>query len=206
LEGEPGDTYTDATYGPLKVLCERAAQSAFPGAALVIRPGIVVGPHDASQRFGYWVRRLMRGGGRVLGPQRPDQPVQLVHARDQADFLLAMLASGTDGVFNTVGPDDPMTFQDVIGACAAAAGVSAEVVWAPDKFLRENQVNLPLGLPASGRWDGVFRRSNARAKVAGFRNRSISETAVDTLAWERGREEESRNLSASREAELLALL
>jgi hypothetical protein len=82
-------------------------------------------------------------------------------------------------------------------------------VWAPDAFLREQKVLLPLGMPASGRWDGAFRRSNQRAKEHGFRNRSIAQTAADTLAWDRTRDQGttmSRALTATREAELIALL
>ena len=207
LEDETTEEMTNESYGPLKVLCEGEVQRAFPDGALIIRPGIVAGPHDHSQRFGYWVRRLARGGP-ILGPQRPDQPLQLVHARDQANFLVGLLADGIHGVFNCVGPDDPMTFADMIEACAAAAGTRADVVWAPDKLLREHQVALPLSTPASGRWDGVFRRSNERAKKLGFHNRSIAETAADTFAWEDGRDNSARdadNLSPEKEAEVLAL-
>ena len=208
LEGEPGDEMTDATYGPLKVLCERAAQAAYPGASLIIRPGIVAGRHDPSERFTYWARRLARGGT-VLAPERPDQPIQLVHAEDQARFIVSLLEAGTPGVFNTVGPDDRATFEDMIAACAEAAGTHPEVVWAPGKVLRDNGVNLQLSTPAKGTWDGVFRRSNERAKALGFRNRSLAELAADTLAWDRTRDQEAtaaRMLDPGLEAQVLAKL
>ncbi|MHB8464535.1 MAG: NAD-dependent epimerase/dehydratase family protein [Acidimicrobiales bacterium] len=208
LEGPVPDERDDRLYGPLKVLCELEAQRAFPGTALIIRPGIVAGAYDASDRFGYWVRRLTRGGP-VLCPERPDQPLQLVHAQDQAAFAVDLLARHVFGVFNTVGPDEPMTFVDMVGACANAAGVEPELVWAPDALLRQHNVALPLSVPASGKWDGVFRRSNTRARALGFRNRSIADTAADMLGWDRTRDQEStsqRMLTPEREAEVLALV
>jgi 2'-hydroxyisoflavone reductase len=203
-----GDTYTDKTYGPLKVLCEREVHDAFPDAALIIRPGIVAGPRDGSERFTYWVRRLTRGG-RVLAPQRPDQPLQLVHARDQADFIIHELENTRAGVFNTVGPDEQATFSEMIAACAQAAGTTPDVMWAPDAVLREQGVFLQLAMPSSGRWDGAFRRSNKRATAEGFRNRGLVELAADTLEWDRSRDQATTmqgQLTAEREAELLSLL
>ena len=167
---------TGETYGPLKVLCERAAEE-FSGRTLIVRPGIVAGPHDPTGRFTYWVRRLARGG-QVLGPPRAEQPVQVVHARDQGDFVVQLLADGVSGNFNSVGPDDPATFADLVEACRVAAGSEADVVW-------RGGAMLPLTLPPDGSMDGIFRISNERAKAAGLRNRSLEETAADTLAWDR---------------------
>ena len=179
--GDPNaDSWTVSSYGPLKVLCERAASS-FDGDTLVVRPGIVAGPHDPTGRFTYWVRRMARGG-RVLGPPRTDQPVQVVHARDQGDFVVRLLRDGATGTFNSVGPDDPVTFADLLEACRLAAGADheASVVWAGGAPLP-----LPLVLPADGSMDALFRVSNARSRAAGLRNRPLVETAADTLAWDR---------------------
>jgi 2'-hydroxyisoflavone reductase len=135
--------------------------------------------------------------------------MQLVHAQDQAAFIVRLLSAGTAGVFNTVGPDTSMTFAQMIDACATAAGTDPEVVWAPGQLLRAHRVSLPLSVPAKGSWDGVFRRSNARARAEGFRNRPFVDTAADTLAWDRTRDAgvPIKNApTAEQEAEILALL
>jgi len=208
VDGIRGEDVTVATNGPLKVLCEQEAWTAFPESSVIVRPGVVAGPYDVTDRFTYWARRLSQGG-RVLGPERPDQPVQLVHPRDLGEFVIGLLLWRGTGVFNAVGPDEPMTFAGMLEACAAAAGEKADVVWAPETFLAEHKVALPLALPSSGAWDGVFLRSHERANAHGLRNRSIVETAADTLGWDYTRDWSatmSQMLSVDREAELLELL
>lgn len=193
------------TYGGLKVLCEQAAAEAFPGRCLVIRPGIVAGPWDPTDRFTYWVRRAARGGA-ALAPARPDQPVQVVHGRDQADFIVAGIEAGLDGPFNTVGPS--VTLSEMIAACAEAAGTagSLEVVSVDEAFLHERKVHVPLYIPSGMGIDGLFRCSPAKAEGAGFRNRPLVDTAADVLAWDRDRgEPEMEGVpTADEEAELLA--
>ena len=193
------------TYGPLKVLCEDVALEAFPAACTVVRPGIVAGPHDPTDRFTYWVRRCARGG-EVLAPDRPDQPMQVVHARDQGDFVVAASVAGAHGLFNSVGPTEPVTFAGVIDACAAAAGAEVSVTWVAEDFLREQGVGVPLYIPSSAGMDGLFEASSARARAAGLVNRPLVETAASTLEWDRGRDQSVAigGLSAEREAEVLA--
>ena len=207
LDDPTTEEITNETYGGLKVLCEQAAHE-FSGGTLIVRPGIVAGPYDPTDRFTYWVRRLARGG-KVLGPPRPDQPVQVVHARDQGEFILKLLTDKVTGVFNSVGPDDPITFADLIEGCRQAAGTEAEVVWADGKVLRDNEVQLPLVLPPSGEMDGIFRIDNSRSRAKGLGNRSITETAADTLAWDRTRPQ-SEGMAGlptpEREAEVLLAL
>jgi 2'-hydroxyisoflavone reductase len=166
----------------LKVLCEAEAQSAFAGHCTVIRPGIVAGPWDPTERFTHWVRAAAAGGV-VRAPARPDQPVQVVHARDQGDFVVAASAAGLDGVFNTVGPSAPLTFASMLAACAEAAGTAIEVEWVDEAEARAEKLVAPLYLPSSAGIDGLFQASSAKAEAAGFRNRPIVETAADTLAW-----------------------
>jgi len=194
---------TNESYGPLKVACERTTSEVYGDHALIVRPGIVAGPHDPTGRFTYWVRRLARGG-KVLAPARPHQPLQVVHARDQGDFILGLLTAGKHGVFNSVGPDGAVTFSDLLDACAQAAGTTYEVAWAGDEFASEHKIQLPLALPASGAMDGIFLISNARARNAGLRNRDLADTAADTLASDAPVPEMFP--STEREAELLALL
>lgn len=186
------------TYGGLKVLCEAAAAEAFPGRCAVIRPGVVAGPYDPTDRFTYWVRRAARGGT-VLAPGRPDQPVQVVHGRDQGDFVVAAAEAGLDGACNTVGPS--VSFAELLAACGAT-----EVTWVDEAFLQSREVRLPLYIPSGMGIDGLFRCSPAKAAAAGFRNRPLEETAADTLAWDRGREQAPMQGAPTpeQEAELLA--
>lgn len=202
---EPTEQVDNRTYGPLKVLCEEAALEAFPANCTVVRPGIVAGPYDPTDRFTYWVRRGAQGG-EVLAPNRPAQPVQVVHARDQADFVVKASVEGIHGQFNSVGPTEPLTLRGMIEACAEAAGSSVTIEWVDEEFLREQQAGVPLYVPSAAGVDGLFEASSARARAAGLVNRSIVETARDTLAWDRTRDQSQAigGMSREREAELLA--
>lgn len=205
IEDPESEEVTNATYGPLKVLCEDVAREAFPGRCTVVRPGIVAGPHDPTDRFTYWVRRAIRGGDLAV-PARPDQPVQVVHVRDQADFVLRLSLGATDGTFNTVGPSEPLTFESMVAACLEAAGKTAELIWLDEDFVAEQQVPFPLYLPSNADLDGLFEASSEKAQAAGLRNRPIVETAADTLAWDITREQNivgPGTLPAYREAEVL---
>ena len=146
----------------------------------------------------------------MLVPNRPDQPVQVVHARDQADFVVKATAERIPGVFNSVGPSEPLTLRGLSDACATAAGTTVEPVWADEAFLAEHQAPFPLYLPTEAKIDNIFEASSAAAEAAGLRNRPIVETAADTLAWDRTRPDQTSmgpgTLSPEREAELLALL
>jgi 2'-hydroxyisoflavone reductase len=205
LDDETVEEVTGETYGPLKVLCEHEVLRAFPGASTVVRPGIVAGPHDPTDRFTWWVRRVA-AGGEVLVPDRPDQPVQVVHARDQGDFVVAATMAGISGVFNSVGPSEHLTLRGLLDACAEAAGTSIEPVWVSEDFVAEHSVPFPLYLPSSANIDDIFEVSCAAAEGAGLRNRTIVETAADTLAWDRTRDQTTMGpgtLTPERHDELL---
>ncbi|MDP9183430.1 MAG: NAD-dependent epimerase/dehydratase family protein, partial [Actinomycetota bacterium] len=118
------------TYGGLKVACERDVVSRLGPRATIVRPGIVAGPHDSTDRFTYWARRASQGG-RVALPGRPEQPVQVVDARDLARLCAQLLEDDRTGVFNAVGPATPVTMQELINTCAASAGTTVEVVPVP---------------------------------------------------------------------------
>jgi 2'-hydroxyisoflavone reductase len=207
LDDPTTETVTNEAYGGLKVLCEDEVQAAFPGSSTIVRPGIVAGPHDPTDRFTWWVRRAARGG-EMLVPDRPDQPVQVVHARDQADFVLAATESGEAGVFNSVGPSSPLTLRGLVEACAEAAGTSVEPVWVDEAFVAEHAVPFPLYLPSEARIDNIFEASSKAVELGLLRNRPIVDTAADTLAWDRTRPDQSAmgpgTLSPEREAELSA--
>jgi len=207
LDDPTTENVDNETYGPLKVLCEEVAMQAFPGNCTVIRPGIVAGPYDSTDRFTYWVRRMAQGGD-VLAPNRPHQPMQVVHGRDQADFVVKASVEKTHGQFNSVGPTEPLTFAGMLDACAAAAGTAGSVAveWVDENFLQDESVYLPLWLPSESGIDGLFEASSERARAAGLVNRPIVDTVADTLPWDRTRDqaEAIAGMPREREQELLA--
>lgn len=200
---------TGETYGGLKAACEREVARAFGEHALVVRPGLIVGPHDSTDRFPYWPRRLARGG-EVLAPGRREQPVQVIDARDLAEWLIALLERGASGTYNAAGPAEPLTLGALLEQVALAVGSTGTLTWVDEPFLLERGVQpwteLPLWLPAEEA--GLDEVSVQRAVAAGLAFRPLAETARDTLAWDLARPDAARAgspvLDAAREAELLA--
>ena len=192
---------TGETYGPLKVACEDDVLRLLGERATVVRPGIVAGPHDPTDRFTWWVRRAARGGAVAL-PGRPDQPVQVVDSRDLARLVMTLLADDRSGTYNAVGPEQAVDLAGLVGACAAAAGTQAQVV-AVDAAAVEP--GFPLVLPDPS-WDVMFRRSASAARAVGLTSTPLGTTAADVLAWDRDRGTPplAVELSPAREAELLA--
>jgi 2'-hydroxyisoflavone reductase len=119
-EGEPDDEVTAESYGPLKARCEQAVLDAFGDRAVILRPGLIVGPHDPTGRFTYWPRRVAEGGD-VLAPEPPGQPIQVIDARDLAAFALDLLERGTGGTFDVVSPAGMLTLGGVLDACPQAS-------------------------------------------------------------------------------------
>ena len=189
LPAEHGtEDVTPETYGPLKVACEDETWSRWGERAVVVRPGVVAGPYDPTDRFTWWVRRAARGGRLALAG-RPEQPVQVVDARDLANLVVQLLEDGTPGTFNAVGPAEPVTLAGLVAACAEAAGTSVEVVAVDAAALEPASVPaLPLVLPDPSR-DVLFRRSAAPARAAGLTATPLVQTAADVLAWDRDRGE-----------------
>jgi len=184
-------------YGPLKALCEQEVERALPERTLVVRPGLIVGPDDPTDRFTYWPRRVERGG-EVLAPAPPEQPVQLVDVRDLAAWTLRMVEEGTVGTFNATSPPGALTFADVLAACGAA-----DVVWVDGEFLLEQGVeewsDLPLWISSRDpAWSGFQLVDVSRALAAGLTFRPLDETARDAPEWTG-----KAGLSPEREAELL---
>lgn len=161
----------DATYGPLKALCEQAAEAAMPGRVLTLRAGLIVGPYDPTDRFTYWPLRVSRGGD-VLAPGRPERRVQFIDARDLAAWILRAAASRLTGVFNVTGPDYALTMGQMLDECRSATGGNARFVWVGDRFLLDQGVTpwqeLPLWIPeeraeAAGRsWCGGVQAARRR--------------------------------------------
>ena len=199
---EPAGTGGWEDYGPLKALCEQAVYAALAGRALVIRPGIVAGPHDPTNRFSWWVARCARGG-RVPAPGPPQAPLQLLDARDLAAFVLDMTAARATGTYNAVGED--LTWADLLAACCAV-GPDCVPAWVPEADLRAAGVDesqLPLWIPESDPDSAGFMRvDGARAVAAGLRHRPLAQTALDTRAALRP--EDGPGLDPALEARLIA--
>ncbi|MFL5798168.1 MAG: NAD-dependent epimerase/dehydratase family protein [Actinomycetota bacterium] len=207
LDDPTVEEVTGDTYGPLKVLCEREVERAFPGRALILRWGLMVGPLDYTDRFTYWPRRVAEGG-EVLAPGPAEQPVQFADGRDVAAWMLSAVERRLAGVFNVTGPERPLTFGQMLDTALEGTGSDARFTWAAPEFLLERQVepwsDLPLWLPGEKN-AGFARRVSRRALDAGLEFRPLADTVRDTLAWdsERGRPELKAGLSRDRERELL---
>ncbi len=200
------------TYGALKALSEKAAEAAMPGRVAVVRPGLIVGPDDPSDRFTYWPVRVAKGG-EVLAPNSPNDPVQLIDAKDLGEWLVVLIENQTTGVFNALGPDKPLTMGAMLDACKTAAGSDASFTWVPTEFLAKHRVqpwsDMPAWVPSEGDYTGFAKVSNARAIKAGLTFRPILDTARDTLAWFKTLPEDRRSklragIKPEREAEVLA--
>lgn len=199
------------TYGPLKVLCERQVTKGFGDSALILRPGLIVGPDDPTDRFTYWPLR-MATNDTVFAPGDGTDPVQFIDVRDLAAWTIDLLRSRTTGTFNAVGPasDTPMgTFLECV---ARGVGASPRVLWAGYDFLDEHGVSpwsdMPVWVPGNGEDAGFSRFSIAKALGAGLRLRSVEDTARDTLAWWRKQDRAPlrAGLDDARHAELVRAL
>jgi 2'-hydroxyisoflavone reductase len=209
---DPRTEDVGAYYGELKAASERAAEAAIPGRTIVVRPGLIVGPGDATDRFTYWPARLDRGG-EVLAPGDGEDPVQLIDVRDLAVFLLGLIEDGATGTFNAVGPAESLTMRQMLEACAVAARPGAALTWVPWPFLETRDVSpwseLPAWIPRQQSGSTMAAVSNARAIVHGLRFRPLAETVRDTLAWWKAQPEERRmklaaGLAPEKERTLLA--
>lgn len=185
LDDPATETVTGETYGGLKALCEQAALQRFGSAAtLIARPGLIVGPHDPTERFTWWVRRVHQGG-RFVAPAPADARVQFIDARDLANWLLLQAVQGGTGSYNLCGPDRPLTWGDWITRMVAALRPDAQPCWVAEQGLLDAGVapwmGLPLWLP--GPDAGLHRVSIARALATGLRTRPLEDTVRDTLAW-----------------------
>ncbi|MFE0347202.1 NAD-dependent epimerase/dehydratase family protein [Streptomyces griseoluteus] len=173
----------DVPYNALKAGCERAVEEDFPGRALIVNPGIIVGPGENVGRLPWWLETIARGG-RVLAPGSPDRAMQLIDARDIADFMLDQLAEGGSGRYLTTGVPGNTTMGELLTACVQATEAETELVWADEQFLQEHDVapwtEVPLWAPDIPEVVGTWTASSAKALAAGMRCRPVAETVADT--------------------------
>lgn len=185
IEDETTEQVTGETYGPLKVLCEKAAEQAMPGRTLNIRPGLIVGPHDPSDRFTYWPCRVAKGG-EVLAPDQPDILIQMIDVRDLAEWNIRMIEANKTGVYNATGPEYPLTMGRMLDECKTVSGSDAQFIWADEAFLLESEVapwmELPLWVPAS-EGEGFSAIDCTKAIKDGLTFRPLTDIVRDTLEW-----------------------
>ncbi|MCB1624365.1 MAG: NAD-dependent epimerase/dehydratase family protein [Pseudomonadales bacterium] len=189
------------TYGPLKALCEVAAESAMPGRTTVLRPGLIVGPHDNTDRFTYWPARAAMGG-EFIAPGSPRDSIQFIDARDLAQFALEAIERRIVGTFNVTSPPGRFTMGGLIDAAVSSAGRFAKPVlaplpmWMPPDFLAAHNVepwsDMPVWLPAEGQQLAFAETRVDKALDAGLQIRALQSTMDDTLNWYLSRPEAER--------------
>jgi 2'-hydroxyisoflavone reductase len=173
-------------YGPLKALCEAEAEKWFPKKTLIIRPGLIVGPGDQTDRFTYWPVRVERGG-EVMAPGEPADPVQFIDARDLAEWTIRMVENGATGIYNGTGPATELGVGEMLNGIKTALNSTASFTWVPAEFLEEQKVSpwsdMPVWVPPKGEDAGISRTSFKKAVENGLTFRPLEVTTRDTLAW-----------------------
>jgi len=201
-------------YGALKTFAEQEAERQYPGRVTVVRPGLIVGPLDRSDRFTYWPARIDRGGD-VVAPGTPDDATQWIDSRDLAEWMVRLAEQKVMGTFNAVGHVRPMS--ELLYGIKAVTTAGAQFTWIPADFLASQGVrgwrHMTVWMPPTGATAGFMQRSNARAVAKGLTFRPLAVTAADTLAWNKTRTEAElksladgaiAGLATAKEAEVLA--
>lgn len=211
IENTPVEPGQRRPYGLRKALCEQAAREAFGARATIVRPGLIIGPGDETDRFTYWPVRIERGG-EVLAPGDGTDPVQIIDARDLSEWMIRLAENDTPGTFNAVGPFIPRPFDELLYGIRAVTTAETSFTWVDTDWLLERNVrpysDLPVWMPARGRNLGFARFDLTPEIEAGLTFRSLAQTTADTLAWWHEQPKERQvlktGLDAAREAELLA--
>lgn len=203
-------------YGALKVLAEKEVQKQYPDAWTVIRPCLIVGPLDRTDRFTWWPARIDQGG-EVLAPDNPNDPCQFIDSRDLAEWSIRVAEMRLLGLYNAIGPDKPLTIGQMLYGVKAITTAGAQFTWVPWEFLQQQKVrpwrDMTVWQPPVGRTAGYQRRDASKAISHGLTFRPLAVTAKDTLDWHKTRPEAERmrtlngeinGIGMKREAEVLA--
>ena len=200
-------------YGPLKVLAEKEAEKWFPGKTLIIRPGLIVGPGDETDRFTYWPVRVDRGG-EVMAPGEPSDSVQFIDARDLAEWTIRMVEQGDTGTYNATGPKLKLSIKEMLDGIKKATKSDARFTWVNADFLAAHNVHpwsdMPVWVAPRGDEVGFSQISVKKALSKGLTFRSVPETTQATLEWFRKQPAERQatlraGIKPEREREVLAL-
>ncbi len=209
LDDPASEEFTDKTYGGLKVACERAAIEMFGDTTTVVRPTYVIGPHDESYRFTWWVERIARGGT-VLAPGGAADPIQVIDARDLGSWVVSLVERSVAGIFHAVSPPPPFGFGDLLEAIAAeVAPWGTRLTWVDADFLvefGESTETIPLW-PGGDSERDINTADPARACAAGLAPRPIRQSIAEIHAAQLatpGQPPAGVGLTAEREAKLLA--
>ena len=202
-----------ALYGPLKAGCEAVVREAFGDRATIVRPGLIVGPHDPTDRFTYWPVRVA-SGGTVAAPGRRERLVQFIDARDLAEWIVHLLEKDVAGTFIATGPRKPIPMGKLLDTCRTVAGLDTRFEWfADDALLAANVApwrEMPLWIPESdAAMHGLMAAKIDRALAQGLKFRPLAQTVADTLAWANKRPADyvwKAGLSPEREREILRTL
>jgi 2'-hydroxyisoflavone reductase len=201
-----------ALYGPLKALSEQEAEKWFPKKTLIIRPGLIVGPRDETDRFTYWPMRVDRGG-EILAPGAPSDPVQFIDGRDLAEWTIRMVENGETGIYNATGPAQQLGIGNMLETMKSAVSSKAKFTWVNADFLAAQKVepwsDMPVWIPPRGEEAGGNQINNKRALAKGLIFRALADTTRDTVAWFKSQPQDRQSklkagLSPERETEVLA--
>jgi 2'-hydroxyisoflavone reductase len=185
LDDPSVEEVTGETYGGLKVLCEEAAAEAHGSEGLaVVRPTYVIGPHDYTGRFTWWVQRIA-AGGEVLAPGPHDAPMQVIDARDQGDFTIGLCEGAVAGPFTSASPAPPFGFGDLLDATVMAVGPpGTRLTWVdPAWFAARGGTGQTAPLWTEGAAENMLAADTSRAVAAGLTVRPLEQTVSDTWAW-----------------------
>jgi 2'-hydroxyisoflavone reductase len=212
IDDESTEEITEETYGPLKALCEAAVRDIYGERALIIRPGLIVGAHDPTDRFTYWPVRMARGGD-VLAPQEPNALIQIIDVRDLSEFILKLIEENASGIYNATGPDYELTIGKLLDVSKQLTGSNASIHWASADFLNQHNVqawsDMPTWIPDDEEGVGFSRVDISKSTAAGLEFRPLEQTVRDVLGWAQAlpaNHEWRAGLTAEREAEVLAAL
>lgn len=202
-----------ANYAGLKAATEAETRKHFANTATIVRPGLIVGPGDETDRFTYWPMRLAKGG-EVLAPGDGRDPVMYIDARDLGEWMIRLAEASATGAYNAVGPAHPLDMAGLLYGIRASTTAGAQLTWVPTEFLLAKEVSpwgdMPVWIPGQGESAGFHTRSNAKAITAGLTFRSVADTVEATQAWFAAQPEERRNaplragIKPERESEVLA--
>jgi 2'-hydroxyisoflavone reductase len=210
IQDETTEEITGESYGPLKVLCEKVVEKNFGEHGLVVRPGLIVGPHDPTDRFTYFPVRVSKGGD-VLAPGRPERGVQFIDVRDLAELTVILTEKAAFGPYNATGPGNKITMKQYLETSKSISGSDATFTWIEEKFLLDQKVGpwmeVPMWLPETDvNFAGGMTFNVEKALAAGMTIRPLAETVRDTIQWAATRPtdyEWRAGLKPEREQELL---